>query len=60
MVERLRERHGVTPDAMTAGKAYGSGPFLTWLEDHEIESHVPVIEHPERAPAHKPPRGAFA
>lgn len=60
MTERLRERHGVTPDAMTADKAYGSGPFLTWLEDQEIESHVPVIEHPEHHPEGKLPRDAFA
>ena len=45
MVERLRERHRATPGVLTADKAYGSGPFLAWLEEeHEIEAHVPLID----------------
>ena len=53
----------MTPDAMTADKAYGSGPRLAWLEDQEIEGRIPVIpviEHPERHPEGKLPRDAFA
>ena len=44
MVERLRERHGVTPGVLTGDKAYGAGPFLAWLEEREIEAHVPLID----------------
>lgn len=45
MVERLLERHGATPDVLTADKAYGTGPFLAWLDARKIEAHVPLIEH---------------
>lgn len=48
MVERLRERHGLAPQVLTADKAYGSGPFLAWLRDRGIEAHIRVIEHLER------------
>lgn len=48
MVERLRERHGLKPQVLTADKAYGSGPFLAWLEDRGIETHIRPIEHHER------------
>lgn len=48
MVERLRERHGLTPQVLTADKAYGSRPFLAWLRDRDIKAHIRVIEHLER------------
>lgn len=48
MVERLHGRHGLTPQVLTADKAYGSGPFLAWLGSRGIEAHVQVIEHLER------------
>ena len=44
MVERLRDRHEATPGVLTGDKAYGSGPFLAWLEEREIEGHVPLID----------------
>ena len=44
MVERLRERHGAAPAVLTADKAYGTGPFLAWLETRGIEAHVPLID----------------
>ena len=44
MVERLRVRHGALPEILTADKAYGSGPFLAWVEERGIEAHVPVID----------------
>ncbi len=45
MVERLLDRHGATPGVLTADKAYGSGPFLAWLEEQNgIEAHVPLID----------------
>lgn len=44
MIERLKERHGVVPSVVTADNAYGSGPFLDWLERRGVESHIPVID----------------
>jgi hypothetical protein len=44
MVERLRDRHGATPSILTADRAYGAGPPLTWLEEREIKAHVPLID----------------
>ena len=49
----------MTPDVTTADKAYGSDPHLAWLEDQEIEGHVPVTLHPEHHPEGKLPRDAF-
>lgn len=48
MIERLRDRHGLTPSVLTADKAYGSGPFLGWLEGRGTEAHIRVIEHLRR------------
>lgn len=48
MIERLRERHGLTPRVLTADKAYGSGPLLAWIKGHGIEARTPLIEHHER------------
>ncbi len=45
MVERRLERHGATPDVLPAVTAYGSGPFLAWLDARKIEAHIPLIEH---------------
>jgi transposase len=44
MVERLRRRHGRTPEILTADAAYGAGNFLTWAEGHDIEPHIPMAE----------------
>lgn len=44
MIDRLEARHGVRPDVLAADKAYGSGPFLAWLERRGIEAHIPVID----------------
>ncbi|MGB6228864.1 MAG: IS1182 family transposase [Litorimonas sp.] len=44
MVERLRRRHGRTPEILTADAAYGAGNFLTWAESHDIEPHIPMAE----------------
>lgn len=64
MVERLRDRHALVPRVLTADKAYGSGPFLAWIESRGIEAHVRVIEHHERHERRRRaagllPRGAF-
>lgn len=33
---------------LTAGKAYGSGPFLARLERQGVEAHIPVIDREHR------------
>lgn len=44
MLERLERRRGASPCVLTADKAYGSGPFLAWLEARGVEAHVPLID----------------
>lgn len=44
MVDRVRERHDLNPERLIADTAYGSGPMLSWLVDHGIAPHIPVID----------------
>ena len=44
MLGRSAERHAFRPDALTADKSYGAGPFLAWLLKREIAPHVPVLD----------------
>jgi Transposase DDE domain len=49
MIERVAERHEITPQRLIGDTAYGTGPMLEWLvEDKGIEPHVPVFEKTER------------
>ena len=43
MIDRVRERHSVLPRMLAADTGYGSGHFLTWLEDRGIEAHMPLM-----------------
>ncbi|HEV2079441.1 MAG TPA: IS1182 family transposase [Allosphingosinicella sp.] len=55
MIERTRDRFGLTPERLAADKAYGSGEMLGWLIDEQgIEPHIPVIDKSER------PDGTFS
>jgi transposase len=50
MIERVEERHELTPQRLIGDTAYGTGPLLDWLvEDKGIEPHVPVWDMAERA-----------
>ena len=50
MIERVEERHDLTPQRLIGDTAYGTGPLLDWLiEDKGIEPHVPVWDMAERA-----------
>jgi transposase len=51
MLERLERRHGASPCVLTADKAYGSGPFLAWLEARGVDTHVPLIDRREQTDA---------
>ena len=49
MIERVAERHEITPQRLIGDTAYGTGPMLEWLvQDKGIEPHVPVWEKLER------------
>jgi len=50
MIERVAERHEITPQRLIGDTAYGTGPMLEWLvEDKGIEPHVPVWERTDRS-----------
>ena len=48
MIERTRDRFGLTPERLVADTAYGSGEMLGWLVGKGIEPHIPVIDKSER------------
>ena len=48
MIERTRDRFGLTPERLAADTAYGSGEMLGWLVGEGIEPHIPVIDKSER------------
>jgi len=49
MIERVAERHEITPQRLIGDTAYGTGPMLEWMvQDKGIEPHVPVWEKTER------------
>jgi hypothetical protein len=43
MIERAAEKHGLKPQRLAADKSYGTGPFLSWLLDRQVEPHIPVL-----------------
>ncbi|WP_369062481.1 IS1182 family transposase [Caulobacter sp. 73W] len=45
MLDRVRDRHELSPDRLAADTAYGSAEMLDWLvEKRGIEPHIPVID----------------
>ena len=44
MLAQVKERFGVCPESLGADKAYGSGEFLAWLLERDIQPHIPVID----------------
>ncbi len=44
MLAQVKERFGVCPESLGADKAYGSGEFLAWLLERNIQPHIPVID----------------
>src|SRR4029077_11465388 len=43
MLERV-SHFGIRPLNLAADKAYGSGEFLAWLLERDIQPHIPVID----------------
>ena len=48
MIERTRDRFGLTPERPAADATYGFGEMLGWLVGEGIEPHIPVIDNSER------------
>jgi transposase len=44
MLEQVNKL-GLRPESLGADKAYGSGEFLAWLLQRNIQPHIPVIDH---------------
>ena len=59
MLERTRDRLGLKPQHLAADGSYGTGPFLSWLMERDVEPHVPVLER-EHQTKGKLTRDAFA
>jgi transposase len=53
MIEHV-SRFGIQPQNLAADKAYGSGEFLAWLLERDIQPHIPVIDRQHQT------RGRFA
>jgi Transposase DDE domain len=43
MIEHV-SRFGIRPQNLAADKAYGSGEFLAWLLERDMQPHIPVID----------------
>ena len=42
------DKLGLRPESLGADKAYGSGEFLAWLLERNIQPHIPVIDHSQQ------------
>jgi transposase len=51
MLERMGQ-FGVQPQNLAADKAYGSGEFLAWLLERNIQPHIPVIDRRHQTQGH--------
>ena len=51
MIERVTQL-GVRPENLAADKAYGSGEFLAWLLERDIQPHIPVIDRRHQTRGH--------
>lgn len=44
MLERARRNLGSATQRVAADQSYGTGPFLAWLLERQIEPYIPVLE----------------
>jgi hypothetical protein len=44
MIDRTKERFGLSPKKLAADTAYGSGGNLAWLVERKIEPHIPIFD----------------
>jgi transposase len=52
MLAQVKERFGVCPESLGADKAYGSGEFLAWLLEQNVQPHIPVIDRRHQTHRH--------
>jgi len=52
MLVQVKERFGVCPESVGADKAYGSGEFLAWLLERNIQPYIPVIDRRHQTQQH--------
>jgi transposase len=49
MIDRTKERFGLSPKRLAADTAYGTAPMLAWLvKDKKIAPHIPVFDRARR------------
>lgn len=49
MIERVRERHDLSPQRLAADTAYGSAEMLDWLVNEQgVAPHIPVMDKSNR------------
>jgi len=48
MLERTEKRFRLKPDHIAGDVAYGTGEMLGWLEERDIEPHIPVWDKAKR------------
>src|SRR5713226_10465884 len=46
------DKLGLRPESLAADKAYGSGEFLAWLLERDIQPHIPVIDRRHQTQGH--------
>jgi transposase len=52
LLDRLKSRHGLSPQTIGADKGYDSGPFYLELEQRGIEPHCAMLRQPDPDPRH--------
>ncbi len=52
MLAQVKERFGICPESVGADKAYGSGEFLAWLLERNIQPYIPVIDRRHQTHRH--------
>jgi transposase len=50
VLEQVKGRWGICPESLGADKAYGSGEFLAWQLERNIQPHIPVIDRRHQTP----------
>jgi transposase len=44
LLQQAQERFGIQPEILGADTGYGSGEFLAWLLERQIQPHIPVMD----------------
>jgi hypothetical protein len=52
LLQQVQERFGIHPESLGADTGYGSGEFLAWLLERQIQPHIPVIDRRHQTHRH--------